>query len=180
MTDVGNQMLSSDPLTQIKPTRGSRLIVGVVVGLLVVFLVNLFAAKANQREENERRTGARVVRNVKLATQKWVPADDGMTLTVTAVTKADSGTIDLIRSSLASQRAEHLRADYSDLRFGNDDIPGRADLEFGTTEGNLNVRYFDVPGGGKLRWITEDEVMLESLREWGTFVASSRPSWADA
>lgn len=104
--------------------------------------------------------------------QVWKMQPNGMVATFTSV-GADASTVKSIRRHMRFHRLEYLRANYSDLKFGNQQIRGRADLEFGTGHNELNCRYRDVPGGGELRWITKDSVMLDSLKEWATAVGTS-------
>ena len=117
---------------------------------------------------------ARVVADTAQATQRWTRLPDGMTLQVVPADAAGGAKVTaIIRRYLKHQRVTYLTADYADPRFGSSDLPGRADLEFGTAHDLLNVRYREIAGGGELRWITSDSVMRSSLDDWAAKVGTS-------
>jgi hypothetical protein len=157
---------------------GKRLIIGIAVAMVLIFAFNVYTAKTNQRTLRQRTADAKAFNTKALVTQEWKRAVDGMVLTATA---EDAATIASIRRYLKHQRTEYLRGDYSDSKFGNDDIPGRADLEFGTTHGALNCRYSETAKGATLTWIALDgdmkdsqkDIMIASLTEWASKVATS-------
>ena len=142
--------------------------------LLAVFAVNYVAAKHNAYTSDRLVGDARAVADPVQATQTWTRRSDGMTLRVVPVGGADTVAMTtIIRRYLKQQRVTNLTADYADPRFGSSDLPGRADLEFGTAHKLLNVRYSEVHGGAELRWITTDSVMKSSLKDWAAKVGSS-------
>ena len=145
-------------------------VLSVIVVLTVAF--NFAMAKRNATSAETRAVDNSVLADTAQTTQAWKAVPDGMIATVTAV-DSDPRVTTRIRRSLRFRRSEYLRANYSDPKFGNAQIAGRAVLEFGTSHKQLNCRYRDIPGGGELRWITTDSVMLDSLKEWAHVVASS-------
>jgi hypothetical protein len=169
---------SNDVLTKVKSIKGTTLIATICILLSLVFVVNFFAARRNNDLERKQRADAVLLHDPKQVVEMWKPLADGMELTVRPTDPANSKVLNTIRRTMKWQRGEYLRADYSDPRFGTKDLPGRADLEFGTAHEALNVRYVEVEGGAQLRWITKDEVMLDSLKEWATATSSIKPDWA--
>ena len=164
----------SAELQQGRLVRGRTFILVLVVTLLAVFAVNYLAAKHNAYTSDRLVGDARAVADPVQATQTWTRRSDGMTLRVVPVGGADTVAMTtIIRRYLKQQRVTNLTADYADPRFGSSDLPGRADLEFGTAHKLLNVRYSEVPGGAELRWITTDSVMKSSLKDWAAKVGSS-------
>jgi hypothetical protein len=168
----------TDVLARVKSIKGKTLISSLCLLLAAVFVVNFFAARRNNEEERKQRADAVLLHDPKQVIETWKPLADGMELTIRPRDAANISALTTIRRTLKWQRSEYLRADYSDPRFGLKDIPGRADLEFGTAHEALNVRYLEVDGGAQLRWITKDEVMLDSLKEWAIATSSIKPDWA--
>ena len=163
-----------DSGTGVRTVRGQRLIAIVAVIVVITFVFNLVMAETNKSNNNQRAAAVTTVNNPTLTKQSWTPVEDGLIARFVSVTD-DPATVDQIRELLTFRRPEYLRANYSDPRFGNQQIAGRADLEFGTANKKLNCRYRDIPGGGELRWITTDPVMLDSLKDWSAVVAVPFP-----
>jgi hypothetical protein len=160
VTDPGPARAPIDVLAKVRSIKGTTLIVVINVILAAVFAVNFVAARRNNAEEKMRREDATALHNPAMTVETWKPLKDGMELTVLPVDASDSALIERIQRTLSWQRGNYLRA------------------EFGTANKALNVRYSDVEGGARLRWITSDEVMLDSLKEWAVSVAAVRPTWA--
>jgi hypothetical protein len=154
----------------VRTVRGTRLIAVVSVIVVVTFIFNLVMAERNKSNNTQRAASVVTVNDTNMTKQTWTNLDDGLTAQFVSVDN-NPDTVERIRELLKFRRTEYLRANYSDPRFGNAQIAGRADLEFGTTKMKLNCRYRDIPGGGELRWITTDPVMLDSLKEWAGVVA---------
>ena len=159
-----------DSLPGVSTVRGTRLIMAVAVIAVLTILFNFAMAKRNETNEKQRAAETELVNDQTLTKQSWTNADDGLIATFVSVDGNDEN-VARIRSLLKFRRTEYLRANYSDPRFGNTQIDGRADLEFGTANKKLNCRYRDIPGGGELRWITTDPIMLDSLNDWAGVVA---------
>ncbi len=177
MTEPGSATGASvDILAKVRSVKGTTLIAIINLLLVAVFAVNFFAARQNNAEEKLRRSDATTLHDPSLVVENWKPLKDGMELTLRPVDVSNRPLISKIQRTLSWQRGNYLRADYSDPRFGNKDLPGRADLEFGTAHESLNVRYFKLVDGAQLRWITTDEVMLDSLQEWATAIAAAPAS----
>ena len=164
----------SAELQQGRLVRGRTFILVLVITILVVFAINFVAAKHNVSTADRLVSDAKVVADTAAATQTWTATADGMTLQVVPVAGGEANRVTtIIRRYLKHQRITYLTADYADPRFGSADLPGRADLEFGTAHSLLNVRYADVASGGQLHWITTDSVMRSSLRDWAAKVGTS-------
>ncbi len=160
-------------LRNARAVRGKVLII--VLGVVVAgFLaLNIWAARVNQSDAKKAKEVAAVMADRAEVAQVWAETSDGMTATFRAVNQDDAGRVASIRSYLRKQRIQHLRADYSDVRFEGRPLPGRPELEYGTENLKLNVRYRDIPGGGELRFIGTDkdrDIMKASLLEWSTAV----------
>jgi type II secretory pathway pseudopilin PulG len=165
-----------------KSVKGKKFVLAFVGVLIVVVLGNLYAATNNKRLRKERAANALVFRDVKLVRQDWKKQADGMTLRATVVNENDTAHLNQIRSFMKHQRTEYLRANYSDPKFANNDIPGRASLEYATGNEALNCRYKDIPNGGELQFIAmegsnadspQKAIVIDSLIEWATEIGTS-------
>lgn len=169
----GSAPFGSKQLQAAFAVRGKVLIV--VLSAVVAFFLglNLWAARVNQSDAKKAKALAAMMADPARVGQVWKETDDGMTATFVAVSPGDGEVVGSIRSYLRKQRIQHLRADYSDVRFDGRPLPGRAELEFGTENGKLNVRYRDLANGGELRFIGTDsdrDIMKASLLEWSAAV----------
>lgn len=163
----------SPQLLSVRSVRGKVLISVLSVVVAGFLALNVWAARANQSDARKARASAVVMADRSQVSQEWTPTADGMTATFVAVDPNDSARVSSIRSYLRKQRIQHLRADYSDVRFDGRALPGRPELEYGTENLKLNVRYRDVAGGGELRFIGTDkdrDIMKASLIEWSDAV----------
>ena len=160
-------------LRNARPVRGNILIIVLAVVVCGFLALNLWAARANQTAASNAKAAAAAMADRSKVNQVWVETTDGMRATFRAVDPENGARVASIRSYLRGQRVQHLRADYSDVRFEGRSLPGRPELEFGTENLKLNVRYRDVPGGGELRFIGTDsdrDIMKASLLEWSAAV----------
>lgn len=164
---------TSPQLRSARSIRG-RVLIAVLSVVVAGFLaLNLWAARANQSDARKAKEAAVVMADRSQVGQVWKETADGMTATFVAVDANNGVRVASIRSYLRTQRIQHLRADYSDVRFEGRALPGRPELEYGTENLKLNVRYRDVPGGGELRFIGTDgdrDIMKASLLEWSAAV----------
>jgi hypothetical protein len=153
-----------------RAVRGKALILGLSVVVAAFLTLNIVSARKNQRDARSQRGSAELLANPDRVTQKWTTQADGLVVRYTAVDRSDSAVVKRIRTYLQGERTQHLRADYSDIRFGQKTLPGRADLEYATENMKLNVRYFDEEAGGRLQWITTDPIAKQALAEWSAAV----------
>lgn len=160
-----------DSIAGVRTVRGTRLIVGVAIIVVLTVVFNLVMAERNRSNFSERSVEVVLINDRSLTKQSWTPVPDGLVARFVSVDNNVTN-VEQIRRLMKFRRTEYLRANYSDPQFGNSQIAGRADLEFGTANKKLNCRYRDVPGGGELRWITNDSVMLDSLKDWSEVVAA--------
>lgn len=170
---------AADELTpQLRAARsigGKLLILLLSVVVAAFFALNLLSARTNQRDAKRARVLAAMMSDTSAVKQTWAPTDDGMTATFVAVDPTVTGWVNDIRSYLKAQRIQHLRADYSDVRFEGKSLPGRPELESGTENLKLNVVFTTVPNGGRLTWIGVDsdrDIMKAALLEWSEVVRS--------
>ncbi len=164
---------TSPQLRSARSVRGKVLIAVLSVVVAGFLALNVWAARTNQSDARKAKEAALVMADRSQVGQVWKETADGMTATFVAVNPDDSVRVSSIRSYLRKQRVQHLRADYSDVRFEGRALPGRPELEYGTENLKLNVRYRDVPGGGELRFIGTDgdrDIMKASLLEWSAAV----------
>ena len=141
--------------------------------VLAFFVLNLVSARTNQKDAKRAKALAVLVADGARVSQAWTETSVGMTASFVSTDGTDTGRVNDIRSYLRAQRIQHLRADYSDVRFDRRPLPGRPELESGTENGKLNVRYRDINGGGELSFIATDkdvEIIKASLREWSDAV----------
>ena len=158
---------------------GGRVLIAVLSVVVLAFLVlNIVSARTNQSDAKRAKVLAAMMSDTAVVRQTWLPTSDGMTATF-VVSQPDGANatarVNDIRSYLRTQRIQHLRADYSDVRFVGRSLPGRPELESGTENLKLNVRYADVANGGRLTWIGVDkdvDIMKAALAEWSAAVRS--------
>ena len=172
------------PLSTTKVVRGTPFIVG--LGLLMAAVIggNSWFAHNNDVKRKQRIVDTAAIFDTKQVIQTWTPTSEGMRFVAkTAVTGSDV-TIQRIRRQLKFQRSEYLRANYSDIRFGNLDIAGMADLEYGTAHEALNCRYTEVDGGAQLEWIAaqgdlpdaeQKPIMIDALAQWSAALLKGPP-----
>lgn len=164
---------TSPQLRSARSVRGKVLLAVLSVVVAGFLALNVWAARTNQSDARKAKAAAVLMADRSQVSQVWKETADGMTATFVAVDRDDGVRASSIRSYLRNQRIQHLRADYSDVRFEGRALPGRPELEYGTENLKLNVRYRDVPGGGELRFIGTDgdrDIMKASLLEWSAAV----------
>ena len=168
LADLRAEDGTSPQLRRARAVRGKVLIIVLAVVVAGFLALNIWAARVNQSDAKKAKEVAAVMADRAQVAQVWSETSDGMTATFRAVNRDDAVRVASIRSYLRKQRIQHLRADYSDVRFEGRSLPGRPELEYGTENLKLNVRYRDVPGGGELRFIGTDkdrDIMKASLLE---------------
>jgi preprotein translocase subunit YajC len=169
----------SSELRAARSVRGRTLIVVLSVIVAAFFVLNLVSARKNQKDAKRAKELAALMADGARVSQAWTETSAGMTASFVSTDGTDTVRVNDIRAYLRKQRIQHLRADYSDVRFEGRPLPGRPELEYGTENGKLNVRYRDVKGGGELSFIATDkdvDIMKQSLREWSDAVRLGPPS----
>ena len=152
-----------------------RTVILVVLAITLFFLaIDFVSARHNRSVDRQKIRDAIVLVDVLRVAETWTRLPDGMTLIKHAVPSSDADAVTIIRRTMKNARIQFLRGDYSVIGSGPKDIPGRANLEYGSSNGLLNVRYREVPAGAELHWITTDSVMLDSLDEWGSRIATAK------
>ena len=167
------------PAGKVRVISGSRFIIAMALTMVVVVGGNTWSAHNNDLKRKQRLVDIAVLYNPKQVRQLWTPTVDGMRFKATVAASGDQETMQRIRRQLKFQRSEYLRANYSDIRFGNNDIPGRADLEYGTAHEALNCRYSELPDGAQLEWIAahgdlpdaeQKPIMIDALVQWSNAI----------
>jgi hypothetical protein len=168
----------SSELQRARSIRGRTLIVILSVVVAAFFVLNLVSARKNQKDAKRDKELSALMADGARVSQAWTETSVGMTASFVSTDGTDTQRINDIRTYLRKQRIQHLRADYSDVRFEGRPLPGRPELEYGTENGKLNVRYSDVNGGGELSFIAMNDVdvMKQSLREWSDAVRLGPPA----
>jgi hypothetical protein len=181
---VNEQEPSDTPAGSVRTIRGSYLIVGLALVMTLVVGGNTWSAHNNDLKRKQRIVDTAAIFDPKQVGQTWTPTSDGMRFVAKSVVPGDEATIKRIRRQLKFQRTEYLRANYSDIRFGNRDIAGRADLEYGTAHEALNCRYAEVDGGAQLEWIAangdlpdaeQKPIMIDALAQWSAALLKGPP-----
>ena len=170
-----DQPVADAPMGTARTVRGKRFIVGLALLMVVVIGANTWSARRNDLKRKERIADTALIFDANVVTQAWTPTPNGMRFVATSTKPSDQATIERIRRQLRFQRSEYLRANYSDIRFGNQDVAGSADLEYGTAHEALNCRYREVEGGAELEWIAangdlpdaeQKPIMIDALAQW--------------
>lgn len=165
----------SPQLRSARSIGGKALILLLSVVVAAFFVLNLVSARTNQKDAKRARVLATMMSDTSAVKQTWATTPEGMTATFVAVDPTVAGRVNDIRAYLKAQRIQHLRADYSDVRFEGKPLPGRPELESGTENLKLNVVFSTVPNGGRLTWIGVDsdrDIMKAALLEWSESVRS--------
>ena len=172
------------PVETARIVRGTPFIIGLGLLMAAVIGFNTWSAHNNDVKRKQRIRDTVVIFDQQQVSQTWTPTADGMRFVAKAVTPNDEIMVSRIRRQLKFQRTEYLRANYSDLRFGNQDIPGSADLQYGTTHEALNCRYSEVDGGAQLEWIAangdlpdaeQKPIMIDALGQWSAALIKGPP-----
>ena len=181
----GNEQNTSDaPADTARVVRGTPFIVGLALLMALVIGGNTWSAHNNDLKRKQRIVDTAAIFDKKQVAQTWTPTEGGMRFVAKSVVPGDEVTVQRIRRQLKFQRTEYLRANYSDIRFGNRDIAGRADLEYGTAHEALNCRYSEVGGGAQLEWIAangdlpeaeQKPIMIDALAQWSSALLKGPP-----
>jgi hypothetical protein len=167
-----------------RTVRGTPFIIGLGLLMAIVIGGNTWSAYNNDLKRKQRIVDTLAIFDKAQVAQTWTPTSEGMRFVATSAVPGDQVTVQRIRRQLKFQRTEYLRANYSDIRFGNRDIAGRADLEYGTAHEALNCRYVEVDGGAKLEWIAangdlpdaeQKPIMIEALAQWSAALLKGPP-----
>lgn len=175
---------SGAPVDTARIVRGTPFIVGLGILMAVVIGGNTWSAHNNDLKRKQRIVDTATIFDKKQVAQTWTLTANGMRFVAKAAVPGDEVTMQRIRRQLKFQRTEYLRANYSDIRFGNRDIAGRADLEYGTAHEALNCRYSEVEGGAQLSWIAangdladaeQKPIMIDALAQWSAALIKGPP-----
>jgi hypothetical protein len=179
-----NPGAADGPLEKARVVRGTPFIVGLALLMAAVIGFNTWSAHNNDLKRKQRMVDTAAIFDKTQVAQTWTPTTEGMRFLAKAAVPGDEITIQRIRRQLKFQRTEYLRANYSDIRFGNRDIAGRADLEYGTAHEALNCRYSEVDGGAQLEWIAangdlpdaeQKPIMIDALAQWSAALLKGPP-----
>jgi hypothetical protein len=185
---LADNPLADNPLATVRVVRGTPFIVGLALIMALVIGGNTWSAHNNDLKRKQRIVDTAAIFDPTQVTQTWTPTSDGMRFVAKAAVPGNEIVIERIRRQLKFQRSEYLRANYSDIRFGNSDIAGRADLEYGTAHEALNCRYSEVDGGARLDWIAangdlpdaeQKPIMIDALAQWSAALLKGPPTGSE-
>ena len=98
------------------------------------------------------------------STHVFEPLDDGGLQTVVS-DDGDEEQIQLIRTHLAEEAERFARGDFHDpAMIHGDDMAGMHALVMG--HDRMSITYGDVPGGGEIRYRTDDPELVAAVHEW--------------
>ena len=99
------------------------------------------------------------------AVQTFEPDPSGGAQTVTVKDLADQGQTILIRAHLRAEAARFQRGEFGSMATsGAAEMPFLATLRAGA--GKLQVSYAEVPGGGRISFVTQDAVLAQAIHDW--------------
>jgi len=134
--------------------------------LTVTIAVGACGTDGSSRQDLVAERGAQVMPfDLDATTHDFEPTPDGGIQTVTADDPGDLEQIQLIRQHLAEERAAFATGDFGDpIAIHGHDMPGVAELTAGADR--IDVRYEDVPAGGRLHYATVDGALVEAIHDW--------------
>jgi hypothetical protein len=151
--------------------RRSRLLAGLVAALAVAALVaggyvwGAHQARGDRQAEVAAR-GAKVMPfDLDRTTHVFDERDDGGVRTVVADDPGDEAEIGAIRAHLESEAEEFRNGRFDDpTAIHGSEMPGVAELRAGA--GRIEIRYEDVPDGGRITYVTRDPTLVRALHAW--------------
>ncbi len=91
--------------------------------------------------------------------------DDGGVQTVVADDAGDAAEVEKIRAHLEAEAEEFRNGRFDDpMAIHGREMPGVAELRAGA--GTMEIRYEDVPDGGRITYATRDPDLVRALHAW--------------
>jgi hypothetical protein len=118
------------------------------------------------RQEQVAARGAEVMPfDLEATTHVFEKAETGGTQKVVADAPGDAGNVAAIRKHLREEADAFARGEFSDpASIHGEDMPGLAELEAGADR--MEVRYEDLPDGGRVVFETDDPGLVAALHDW--------------
>ena len=110
--------------------------------------------------------GAKVMPfDLERTTHVFEERDDGGVQTVVADDPADTAEVEKIREHLEGEAEEFRNGRFDDpMAIHGRETPGVAKLRAGA--GRMEIRYEDVPDGGRITYATRDPELVRALHAW--------------
>ena len=151
--------------------RRSRVVAGLVAAAAVTALVAggyVWGARqaADDRQAEVAARGATVMPfDLERTTHVFDKRDDGGVQTVVADDPTDTAEIEKIREHLEAEAEEFRNGRFDDpMAIHGREMPGVAELRAGA--GAMEIRYEDVPDGGRITYATRDRELVRALHAW--------------
>ena len=168
---------SNDPHDNPQPfermVSGNRIIAVVAIVFVVLFLVDLTAARHNRRVARQDRVDAAFVVDPVRSTQTWQLTATGAVWRIESRT-ADPRAAAMVRRYLRVREKHFFQADYSDPQFHGRGADGRADLQTGARY--LAIHFENVPRGAQLTWRAERPPLVDAIHAWANALITVGPA----
>jgi hypothetical protein len=150
----------------------------VAATLGVLWAAGTFATQQHSRQAAVAERGASVMPfDLEKTTHVFTPTESGGVEEVVADDPTDEKQVSLIRGHLEKEAAAFRRGDYSDpSSIHGQDMPGLKELE--ADHEKVEVRYSELPDGGRIEFSTGDPTLVRALHRW--FDAQLSDHGADA
>ena len=136
------------------------------------------AALADRRAEVAERGASVMPFDLDATTHVFEPRDDGLVQRVTADDPDDAEQVALVREHLTDEAERFAAGDFGDpAAIHGPDMPGLAELEAGHV--GIDVRYVEIPGGGRIDYTTDDPDLVAALHAWGEAQVSDHGAHAE-
>jgi hypothetical protein len=84
----------------------------------------------------------------------------------------------LVREHLGDEAERFAAGDFDDpAAIHGDEMPGLAELEAG--HAGIDVRYAEIPAGGRISYTTDDPDLVAALHAWGEAQVSDHGAHAE-
>jgi hypothetical protein len=116
--------------------------------------------------------------DLEATTHHFAPLPAGLEQTVVVDDPADTGQLALVRDHLRHEADRFAAGDFGDpAAIHGDEMPGLAELEAGHAD--VDVRYAEIPEGGRIDYTTDDPDLVAALHAWGEAQASDHGAHAE-
>jgi hypothetical protein len=154
------------------PRRSRALLFVGGAGILVaaIAVVGWFATRdsgdrADRQAQVEARGETVMPFDQELTTHVFTATADGGVQSVTANDPSDIEQIRLVRAHLRTEAARFASGNFDDpAAIHGMDMPGLHELRAGAT--HIDVRYSDMPDGGRIIYSTDDPALVTALHKW--------------
>lgn len=145
-----------------------RIVLLLFAGAAGVFaLSGLFTGHDHTRQDEVAARGAEVMPfDLERTTHHFEARPWGGVQTVVA-DDLDAEQIEFVRAHLRDEAARFARGDFDDpMAIHGHEPPGLAELRAGAEAERVDIRYADVPTGGRLTYRADERVLVTALHAW--------------